>query len=278
MTNYYLENAGAWSKVGLHEASVASTNTALQERVEAAVRAGRPLLLGTSLRADAQTAGRGRHRRRWYAQAGLNLTVSYLLGDGGLLPQRLFCMSQLVGLAVRDTVESLVQGALEARGLRCTLKWPNDVFIGDRKVAGILLESNLQADRIAYFVAGVGLNVHETQFLDLDEPRSATSLAAYGLAPYFDVRSVWEMLTHNLQARYAELAQLSDAGDVYPLQRHYHEYLLGFGELQEFVKVKTGERFLAKVLGVDPNGRLRLEVNSETEIFDLDALRQVVAR
>ncbi|HEX4474972.1 MAG TPA: biotin--[acetyl-CoA-carboxylase] ligase [Polyangiaceae bacterium] len=121
--------------------------------------------------AEEQTAGRGRRGRSWTSPAGENLTFSLLLRPE-LPADRVSAVSLLVGLAVRAAAARRVP---ESVGL----KWPNDVVVGPRKLAGILVESRVTGARVDAVVVGVGLNVH---FRELpDELRGiATSLAALG--------------------------------------------------------------------------------------------------
>jgi BirA family biotin operon repressor/biotin-[acetyl-CoA-carboxylase] ligase len=102
--------------------------------------------------ADAQTSGRGRLGRRWESPPGLNLYLSLLLRpsvDPTLAPQ----LTLVTAVALAAAVEGV-------SGLRAGLKWPNDVYLGERKAAGILAEMSADPDRLRYVVIGVGLNVN----------------------------------------------------------------------------------------------------------------------
>lgn len=215
------------------------------------------------MRADFQTAGRGRHARSWEGAAGANLAASFALGGAGLAPGRLFALSQSVALVVRDLVEALT-GVRDAR-----VKWPNDVYADGRKVAGLLLESTLQSDGVAYVVAGIGLNVNQTDFLHAPH---ATSLSLLAGAPY-DVARVWERLALDLQAGCGRLRELVGRGDLYPLQRDYHAHLYGLGELSRYRLAASGTGFAARLLGVAPDGRLRLERDGEEATYTLGEVR-----
>jgi BirA family biotin operon repressor/biotin-[acetyl-CoA-carboxylase] ligase len=122
---------------------------------------------GLVVTADEQSAGRGRQGRSWFAPAGTSLLYSALLrplGERPLLPLA-------VPLAVCDAAESLVPG------IRCGLKWPNDVWIDGRKVAGVLIESRPGED--SWAVIGIGINVAVPPDAFPDElGGTATSLAA----------------------------------------------------------------------------------------------------
>ncbi|HEX9994175.1 MAG TPA: biotin--[acetyl-CoA-carboxylase] ligase [Acidimicrobiales bacterium] len=106
---------------------------------------------GTVLVADHQTAGRGRLGRRWDAAPGDGLLFSVLLRPS-LPPDRLHLCSLAVALAAID-------GCEQAAGVRPGLKWPNDLVVGDRKLAGVLAEAAVVGDRVDAVVVGVGVNV-----------------------------------------------------------------------------------------------------------------------
>lgn len=130
----------------LYYPSIDSTNLrAIQE-----ARAGAPE--GTLVIAEAQTAGRGRLGRRWYAPAGSSLLFSLILYPP-LKPQEAAQLTMLTGLAVAEAIESLT-------GLAVSLKWPNDILIRGRKVGGILTEASSTSEKLDYVVVGIGLNVN----------------------------------------------------------------------------------------------------------------------
>jgi BirA family biotin operon repressor/biotin-[acetyl-CoA-carboxylase] ligase len=130
---------------------LAETGSTTDEAIERA-RAGAPE--GLVVGADRQSAGRGRRGRSWLAARGHALTVSVLLRpgvppvDAGLLP---------IVVAV---------AAAEALGPAARIAWPNDILIGARKVAGILCEMSADQERVAWAVAGVGINVRSAPALD----------------------------------------------------------------------------------------------------------------
>lgn len=109
---------------------------------------------GTVLVTDHQTEGRGRLGRSWSSVAGEDLTFSVLLRPD-IPPEQAPRLSLAVAVAAAQALETL-----EGLPGRVSVKWPNDVFIGDRKVCGILLESSVDGERLEWVVAGVGLNVN----------------------------------------------------------------------------------------------------------------------
>ena len=122
-------------------------------------------LAGTVVLADEQVAGRGRQGRRWHSPRGGGVWLGYLARpvnatEGGVLALR-------AGLAV---VEAIAEAGASAR-----IKWPNDVLLEDRKLAGILCEARWVADTLAWVAVGIGINVHGP--LPVDIANSAVALS-----------------------------------------------------------------------------------------------------
>jgi len=138
-----------------------STNT---DALEAA-RASGPH--GSVYFADEQLAGRGRGDHAWLSAAGQGLYVSILLRSA-IPAARLPLLPLAAGLAAANAIR-------ETTGLTVDLRWPNDLLIGSRKVGGILVESKIETNLVAYAVVGIGINVHQRGF-PADMATPATSL------------------------------------------------------------------------------------------------------
>ena len=166
----------------IHKAVTASTN--------ADAHHGKP---GDVFTADFQTAGRGRLDHVWKSCAGKNLMMSAVVDVSGLEPERVATFPLVVGLSVCEAVEMM------GRSLQALLKWPNDVLVGGRKLAGILCERF--GDSV---IAGVGVNVGEREFPSdiADRATSLSLLLPAGAVPAVDeVRdAVLERLAANLPA------------------------------------------------------------------------------
>jgi len=105
---------------------------------------------GTVVLAEEQTAGRGRLGRSWVSPAGKNLYLTLVMRPP---VRRLRVLSIVSPLAVAEALEATV-------GLSCRLKWPNDVLVGGRKIAGILIETDLAGEAVRYALVGIGVNVN----------------------------------------------------------------------------------------------------------------------
>ncbi|UQA58196.1 biotin--[acetyl-CoA-carboxylase] ligase [Polyangium aurulentum] len=150
------------------EAVTASTN----DDARRAAQAGAPH--GALFLADAQTRGRGRGGHAWHSPRGENLYMSIVLRPRVEL-SALPTLALVLGLCVARAVDE----AFAAEGMRAGIKWPNDVIVDGRKIAGLLVESSLRGGALEAVVAGVGLNVRTTSFPEEIADR-ATSLAVLG--------------------------------------------------------------------------------------------------
>jgi BirA family biotin operon repressor/biotin-[acetyl-CoA-carboxylase] ligase len=121
--------------------------------------------------AEEQTAGRGRRGSRWLSRKGENLLLSVILRRA-IAPEAASALSLAVGLALRDALALRVNDPV-------LLKWPNDIVVHGKKLAGILMESRMDGKKLSALVAGVGLNVKMTE-PDPEIAETATSLALLG--------------------------------------------------------------------------------------------------
>jgi len=105
---------------------------------------------GTAVLAEEQTGGRGRLGRLWVSPAGKNLYLTLIMRP---LATHLRALSIVAPLAVAEALEA-------ATGLTCRVKWPNDVLVGGRKIAGMLIETDLVGEGVKYALVGMGVNVN----------------------------------------------------------------------------------------------------------------------
>lgn len=197
--------------------------------------------------ADEQTAGRGRGDRTWFTLPGTALAFSLILHPdqgAGMAPGR---YAGLGALAISDACALL--------GLKAAVKWPNDVLIGHKKVAGVLAESTWEGEVLTTTILGIGLNVLEGSVpsgVELAYP--ATSIQRE-LGRPIDRMVLLESIVSAALAWRDRLSQ--------PNFLQVWEDRLAFRGQQVVVATDAGEQVAGKVLGLDANGSLRLEVNGK---------------
>lgn len=110
--------------------------------------------------ADAQTAGKGMGNNGWESELGKNLTFSMALDMDFLPAERQFLLSETVALGIIEVLDELLTSD------KLSIKWPNDIFYENQKLAGILINSTIKANRMDVSIIGIGLNVNQMQFQD----------------------------------------------------------------------------------------------------------------
>jgi BirA family biotin operon repressor/biotin-[acetyl-CoA-carboxylase] ligase len=225
-----------------------STNVELARRA----RAGAPP--GSVLVTDHQTAGRGRLDRVWVTPRGSALTFSALLAPDRVPVARWPWLPLLVGIAVAEGVRRVAE-------VDCSLKWPNDVLVGERKLAGILVE-RVERDTGAVAVVGVGLNVSLAEE-ELPVP-TATSLLIEGAATT-DRSVVLREVLRSLEALFVQWQ--ADGGDAsLGLVDSYVRRCDTLGR-EVRVDLPTGERLHGTATGVDTDGRLEVRTPAGPRIL-----------
>ena len=197
---------------------------------------------GDVICAERQTAGRGQRGHTWTSPEGVNLLFSVVLCPTFLPAGEQFLLSQAVALALVDTLGTC--------GIDARIKWTNDIYAGDRKLVGILIEHSYSGPTLDRTVVGIGVNVNQTQF-DPALPNPVSMAATAGRR--FDRREVLETFRERLEARYAQLEE----GAAEALQRDYRERMYGLGRRRTF-RLPDGTPFGAVIEGVRPSGELLL--------------------
>lgn len=207
---------------------------------------------GTVWCAEFQSAGRGQRGNRWLSAPGDNLMFSILFKPLYLKAVDQFVFSQACSVGVARY--------LKGKGLDgVRIKWPNDVYVGDRKVCGMLLENTLKGDTLAVCIAGIGLNLNQRVFPpELPNPVSLI-LAMESQNPRgghlmpFSLRGELPVLLDEIFGLYR---RIGEDGHVPGLDGEYESMLYRKGVLSQFEETEyyTGgevRRFAGKILGVD---------------------------
>lgn len=198
--------------------------------------------------AEHQTAGRGQRGHTWISPQGENLTFSLVLEPHFLPVGEQFLLSQTVALALTDT--------FTAYGIDTRIKWTNDIYAGDRKLVGILIEHNYSGGTLSRTIAGIGINVNQTRF-DPALPNPVSMAVARGRT--FDRQQVLETFHARCMDRYARL----ERGLKEELQHEYRRQMYRLGERHPYC-LPDGTLFHAAIEGVRPSGELLLRRDDAT--------------
>lgn len=221
---------------------------------------------GTIIITENQTAGRGQSGNRWTVEPMANLTFSILLKPDFIEPGEQFYLNMAIGLGISDCVlDILVQSGHQGSALlhspRVKLKWPNDILIDGKKVCGILIENQIQGQKLTQSVVGIGLNVNQKNF----EWPQASSLSLF-TSMDFNKTEVFEKLIIKIDERYSQLR----SGNFQKLKEDYYSFLYWKGESHEFQS--DGKIFTGMIEGVDEVGRLLVLVAGAVRRYNFKAI------
>ena len=198
-----------------------------------------PLIEGSVIMAENQFAGRGQQQNGWYAEPGKNLTFSLLLKPHFLSIADQFDLTRAISLGVYDALNPLL-------GEQLKIKWPNDIYYGDRKLGGMLIENMVQGNQIKNSIVGIGLNINQEKFPD---GLNATSLKQI-LHQDYDLKILLSEICRHIEVYYLNLK----AGKISFVRNAYLSRLYWLNELKAF-KSQSGH-FNGAITGVRDNGLL----------------------
>jgi len=194
------------------------------------------------LRADYQLSGKGQSGNSWRGDPGKNLLISFLLHPAFLSASEQFMLSKVAALALFELLRDLE--------LNPVIKWPNDLLLEEKKLAGILIEHGISGTEIKHSIIGIGLNVNQEVFPVF--PRPATSLILEGKK-----KQKPEDLALVLEEKLMEGCRLLEEGGAEQINAHYLEHLYGRGQVLPFSS--AGREFTGIIRGIGAFGHLLVE-------------------
>ncbi|NOT77075.1 MAG: biotin--[acetyl-CoA-carboxylase] ligase [Cyclobacteriaceae bacterium] len=227
-----------------------STNSLLSELNDSS-----QLPEGSVVITDSQTAGRGQRGNTWEAEPGMNITFSLLLRPVFLQAKDQFQLNMAISLAIVDALRKFVSNGIK-------LKWPNDIYINDFKIGGILIENQLKGSALSSSIVGIGLNINQQQF---SSPIASSLYHFTGIA--HDLNHVFQDIVAFLEAEYLDLR----AGKSMILKERYINALYRFNENHHYES--EGENFQGLISDIDEQGRLCIETQGRSRVFSFKEVK-----
>ena len=216
-------------------AKVESTNTYLSELQN-------PLPEGSIVWALNQTKGRGQNLHEWESEPNKNLTFSIILHPVFLPAYKQFYMSKVIALAVSDFISLHTDNV--------SIKWPNDVYVGNKKICGILIENIIEKTNLKQTIAGIGININQTKFAsNAPNPVSLTQLTGQ----QYDIKEMLLEVCELIDYRYTMLRN----DEVETIDKNFNEVLYQY--LKPCKYIADGEVFEGVIIGVEPTGELLIK-------------------
>ena len=231
----------------IHLKEVHSTNRYTAEMLSNSV----PIADGSVIMADFQTAGKGQLAAIWESMPKENLLLSVYYRPHFLKIADQFMLSIAISLAICDFLKKYIENV--------TIKWPNDIYVGNQKIAGILIENSLQQDVIKNSIIGIGLNINQKTFSA--DTKNACSLSQLTGLQY-DLQQMLQILCECIEERYESIKN----EDYQSIRLAYLEQLYRF---QHPAKYMINDQIqIATIEGVDEFGRLALAFDCRIHYFN----------
>ncbi len=202
---------------------------------------------GTVIIAHEQTSGKGQGDNKWESEPGKNATFSLILFPGFLHPGQQFLLNKTVSLGVLDFISRL---KIEQK---CSIKWPNDIYAGDRKIGGILIQNTICGIAFESCIAGIGVNINQEIFhACLQNPVSLKQI----IGKDYPVKDAVDIIINCIDERYQQLEQ----GVYETIDQEYRKLLLGIDEWRDYVVDKKVIK--GKIRDVNEIGMLMMEMEN----------------
>jgi BirA family transcriptional regulator, biotin operon repressor / biotin---[acetyl-CoA-carboxylase] ligase len=200
---------------------------------------------GTVIYTNYQLAGRGQMGNKWESMDGKNLLISIILFPSMIKPSDQFVLSMAISLGICDFLKRYIPV--------CKIKWPNDIYVNNDKIAGLLIENSIMGDLIENTIAGIGLNINQEKFLS-DAPNPVSLRMITGKD--YDLNTCLNLLTSDLDKRYKQLI----AGNHMQIKEEYISHLYRLNEWCNYSD-KNG-LYCGRIKSITEYGNLIIEPKS----------------
>lgn len=202
----------------------------------------------TTVVADFQTSGKGQRGNSWESEPYKNLLFSFVLFPEFLEARRQFLISQIVSLGVKEELDKYTSGI--------SIKWPNDIYWNEKKICGMLIENDLMGRNINQSIAGIGININQEEFHSpAPNPVSLRQITG----KQYDIFEILKNIMLRIQSYY----ELLKKNDTESIAVPYEKSLFRAEGMHRY-RDANGE-FFARIVGVEPEGRLILEDEMQTK-------------
>lgn len=236
---------------------VASTNDYLRDLLSNF----KPLAEGTAILAEEQFQGKGQRGSTWLSDPGKNLTTSILLKPHFLAIEQQFALSATVAIALVKWLKSKTE-------LPVTVKWPNDIYVDNKKIAGILIENKLKGNKIEASIVGIGVNINQVNF---DTASTITSLSNLTDKAHYVIKDLAVELFASIQKEYNTLFTHS----WQPQLNCYNELL--FWKDQEKPFLVAGEKKMGMIKTVGIDGQLQILIDDKLQKFNIKEISHIIS-
>lgn len=237
---------------------LSSTNDYLKELLSNI----KPLTEGTAIMARYQTKGRGQRGSTWLTTKDENLTFSFLLYPDNLAVEETFRLNMLICLGIQE--------ALAQYHIKATVKWPNDIYVQDKKIGGLLIENKLKGGLIRSSIIGIGLNVNQQSFPAAIAHKATSLLLETQAETPFLIEEFCVNVLHDIMLYY----QKHTAQDTAEILSAYNNGLYRKGIAAKFLV--QGQEQIGCIAGANAQGKLAVYMGEQFVHFDLKEISFII--
>lgn len=206
---------------------------------------------------DFQTAGKGQRGNGWESAKAENLLFSILFKPSDILAENQFIISQAVTLGIVEYVRS--------KGITAKIKWPNDIYVNDRKICGILIENSVNGSDLVSSIVGIGFNLNQLAFSpEIPNPVSLSQLTDIT----YDLKEELLRLLHCIFEEYDRRSPQTGERYVSSLYR--------LGQPHSYIDTASGEAFTGIIRGVDNTARVLIDTPEGPKAFAFKELQYII--
>jgi len=207
---------------------------------------------GTLVFTDFQTKGVGQRGKPWQSEARKNLLGSFILKPR-FDPLKSTYINFCVTVGLFEAIQEFFPG-------RVKIKWPNDILVDNLKIGGLLLENIIEKEKIKFTIVGIGINVNQTKFENLENVTSFSMLTGDPERR----EEIMNEISNKLEENYNRLLD----GELSFLKNRFEQNMRGFEKNISFVDPQSGEKSEGKILGVSEEGKLIINTKNSTLYFE----------
>jgi len=236
---------------------VDSTNDTAKELIRC-----NPNINGTVIQANHQLKGRGRQNHIWESNPRENLLFSIIITPTAIHPSRQFVINELVSVTLRDFLQTHIPNAT------VKIKWPNDIYVANKKIAGILIEHSITRSSISYSIIGIGVNINQIDFHpSLPSPTSLKNETGQ----HHDIKKLCTDYSRNFLTAFKSFTPEQEPS----LTKTYTQHLFRLHE--KHLYLIDSQQTKATITGIDACGCLLMEMeNGTTRAFELNEVGYVL--
>ena len=206
---------------------------------------------------DFQTAGKGQRGNGWESARAENLLFSILFKPTDIPATGQFIVSQAVTLGIADYIKG--------KGITASIKWPNDIYVADRKICGILIENAVNGDSLVSSIVGIGFNLNQLSFSpDIPNPVSLSQLTDITYDLKDELMKLLRCIFYEYDRRGAQTEQC------------YVASLYRLGQPHSYIDTASGETFTGTIRGVDGTARVIMDTEDGPKAFAFKEIQYII--